>query len=293
MISIIVPVYNTEQYLSRCINSILNQNFTDFELLLIDDGSKDGSGAICDAYAEEDTRVRVFHKENGGVSSARNLGLDNAKGEWVTFVDSDDCIDDGYLYVESDADLVVRNWTLASGIVKEFIDAQNVDEFHFKEFFECNCHLGIFRQVCSSFFKASILTNNGIRFDQRFRLGEDTLFAMNYYKYCNSIDILDGACYRYNQQENWEQKYRLSWVETEQYLEAFMNEYEQMHINSPALTSFIFDFFYNTIDEREKGVRRKWALSNPVLRYKKTQLSNRGLKYRIKYYLSIVLSTFV
>lgn len=90
MISVIVPVYNTEQYLPRCIESILSQSFTDFELLLIDDGSTDGSGKICDAYAEKDNRIRVFHKENGGVSSARNMGLDEAKGEWVYFVDSDD-----------------------------------------------------------------------------------------------------------------------------------------------------------------------------------------------------------
>ena len=92
MISIIVPVYNTEKYLHRCIDSVLAQTYQDFELLLIDDGSKDSSGAICDEYAAQDTRVRVFHKENGGVSSARNVGLDLAQGEWVTFVDSDDYI---------------------------------------------------------------------------------------------------------------------------------------------------------------------------------------------------------
>lgn len=91
-ISVIVPVYNVEKYLRRCIDSILAQTFTDFELLLIDDGSKDSSGEICDEYARNDERVRVFHKENGGVSSARNLGLDNAKGEWVSFVDADDII---------------------------------------------------------------------------------------------------------------------------------------------------------------------------------------------------------
>ena len=89
-ISVIVPVYNTEQYLRRCIDSVLAQTYKDFELLLIDDGSKDSSGAICDEYAAQDARVRVFHKENGGVSSARNVGLDNAQGEWITFIDSDD-----------------------------------------------------------------------------------------------------------------------------------------------------------------------------------------------------------
>ena len=97
VVSIIVPVYNTEKFLHRCIDSILTQTYTDFELLLIDDGSKDSSGTICDEYAAKDVRVRVFHKENGGVSSARNMGLDNARGEWITFVDSDDWIDDNYL----------------------------------------------------------------------------------------------------------------------------------------------------------------------------------------------------
>ena len=88
-----MPVYNTEKYLRRCVDSILAQTFTDFELLLINDGSTDSSGAICDEYTQKDSRVRVFHKENGGVSSARNIGLDNAKGEYIAFVDSDDYID--------------------------------------------------------------------------------------------------------------------------------------------------------------------------------------------------------
>lgn len=87
MISIIVPIYNAALYLHRCIDSILAQRYADFELLLIDDGSVDGSGFICDEYAAKDSRVRVCHKQNGGVSSARNLGLDNACGEWITFID--------------------------------------------------------------------------------------------------------------------------------------------------------------------------------------------------------------
>ena len=92
-ISVIVPVYNVEQYLPRCIDSILAQTFTDFELLLIDDGSTDNSGKICDEYASKDSRIRVFHKENGGVSSARQLGVDEAQGEYSIHVDSDDWIE--------------------------------------------------------------------------------------------------------------------------------------------------------------------------------------------------------
>lgn len=103
LISIIVPVYNVEGTLNRCIDSILNQTFSDWELFLIDDGCTDKSGKICDEYASKDGRIKVFHKENGGVSSARNVGLDNAKGEWITFCDSDDFVYSDWLknYVDN------------------------------------------------------------------------------------------------------------------------------------------------------------------------------------------------
>ena len=94
-LSVIIPIYNTSAALPRCIDSILCQSFADFELLLVDDGSTDGSGALCDQYATKDSRIRVFHKPWGGTSSARNVGLDHATGEWVTFVDSDDYIEEG------------------------------------------------------------------------------------------------------------------------------------------------------------------------------------------------------
>lgn len=112
-ISIIVPVYNVEKYLKKCVDSILNQTFRDFELILVDDGSPDNSGAICDQYAKEDTRVRVIHKENGGLSSARNAGIEDAKGKYLGFVDSDDYIaEDMYelLYnniIKEDVDLSI------------------------------------------------------------------------------------------------------------------------------------------------------------------------------------------
>lgn len=96
-VSVIVPVYNVEKYLHRCIDSILTQTFTDFEVLLINDGSKDRSGEICDEYAKKDSRVKVFHKENGGVSSARNVGLDNARGDLICFCDSDDFVTKDWL----------------------------------------------------------------------------------------------------------------------------------------------------------------------------------------------------
>lgn len=101
LISVIVPVYKVEKYIERCINSILKQTFTDFELILIDDGSPDNCGAICDHYAETDTRILVIHQENGGLSAARNTGIDwvqeNSASEWITFIDSDDWVHEKYL----------------------------------------------------------------------------------------------------------------------------------------------------------------------------------------------------
>ena len=116
MISVIVPVYNAEKYISRCIDSILSQTFTEFEILLIDDGSPDGSGAICDEYSQKDSRVRVIHKENGGVSSARQCGIDHAQGEYIIHADPDDWIEPTMLEelyrkaVEDSADMVICDY---------------------------------------------------------------------------------------------------------------------------------------------------------------------------------------
>ena len=90
MVSIIVPIYKVESYLPKCIDSILVQTYTDFELILVDDGSPDNCGIICDAYAEKDKRVRVIHQKNAGVSAARNAGIEAAKGEYISFIDGDD-----------------------------------------------------------------------------------------------------------------------------------------------------------------------------------------------------------
>lgn len=96
-ISIITPVYNTQKYLKRCIESVLSQTYSNIELLLIDDGSTDESGKICDEYANKDSRVKVFHITNGGPSRARNIGLENATGNYILFVDSDDWVDNQFV----------------------------------------------------------------------------------------------------------------------------------------------------------------------------------------------------
>ena len=194
MISVIVPVYNTEKYLDRCIQSILAQIYTDFELLLIDDGSTDSSGAICDKYAEQDLRVRVFHKENGGVSSARNMGLDNAKGIWVMFVDSDDWVNEDFcqrLVDISNSDLVLES---------------GGDSF--MESTISNTEIGFFLDSTESvlcwtvpwgkLYKRELIERNKLRFDINVFSGEDTMFVLEYLFCVNQISINHNCNYCYN-----------------------------------------------------------------------------------------------
>lgn len=97
LISIVIPIYNAEKYLEECLNSIKNQTYKNFEVIMVNDGSKDDSETICKRFSEDDTRFRYLKKENGGVSSARNLGLDNVEGDYITFIDADDWIDENHL----------------------------------------------------------------------------------------------------------------------------------------------------------------------------------------------------
>lgn len=117
MISIIIPVYNVKLYLDNCIQSVIQQSYTDFECILVDDGSTDGSSEICDQWAEKDNRIIIVHQPNGGVSSARNKGLEQAKGEYICFIDSDDWVDVDYLSAminnlkEKETDLIICGLT--------------------------------------------------------------------------------------------------------------------------------------------------------------------------------------
>lgn len=134
VISVIIPVYNVETYLSRCIDSILNQTFSDFELILVDDGSTDSSGKICDEYTEKDFRVKAVHKTNGGLSSARNTGIENSSGKYISFADSDDYISSDYLeylYMlikKYNADMVSASYILTYSDKTDFSSFRKPDE---------------------------------------------------------------------------------------------------------------------------------------------------------------------
>lgn len=197
-VSVIVPVYNAEKYLHRCIDSILAQTFTDFELLLIDDGSKDKSGTICDEYAVKDNRVRVFHKENGGVSSARNWGLDNVCGEWISFVDADDWIESLYLehliIESSNTDFVIAYATrfCANGdSEKESYPALVVTADNFSLLFEKN-DMSWHTSPWSKLYKKELIQKHNLKFEENVHLGEDAIFL---YAYMLFTDVINVTCY--------------------------------------------------------------------------------------------------
>lgn len=197
-ISIIVPVYNVEQYLPRCIDSILNQSFVDFELLLIDDGSKDKSGKICDEYANKDDRIRVFHKENGGVSSARNVGLENARGEWLSFIDGDDEITEGYFNIRQEhegVDVIIKPYCVENG--------DGCVTCHQNELKILTGRDKIFRYyvqkrnnaLWDKFIKRKTIGTQ--RFYTNVSIGEDFLFFLSVLPEVKSIAFDDTGSYRY------------------------------------------------------------------------------------------------
>ena len=197
-ISIIVPVYNVEQYLPRCIDSILNQSFADFELLLIDDGSKDKSGAICDEYAAKDSRVRVYHKENGGVSSARNIGLENARGEWLSFIDGDDEITEGYFNIRQEhegVDVIIKPYSV--------VNADGRVTCHNNELSILTGKDKIFRYYVQKRNNAlwdKIIKRKTVgtkRFNTNVSIGEDFLFFLSVLPNVKSIAFDDTGSYRY------------------------------------------------------------------------------------------------
>ena len=215
LISIIVPIYNKEDYLPQCLDSIINQSYTNFEVLLVNDGSTDSSGIICQEYAERDSRFRYIEKENGGVSSARNLGLERSEGAYITFIDSDDWVEFNYLEVlynalrENNADVAISSYKsyyldgkfylrVYSSQEEEFlrIGKRNRDVF-LEEFPKLGKLNHDFHCIASKLFKRELLESQ--KFDESINYGEDLYFFFNLYLKMQSIIYVKEATYIYRQ----------------------------------------------------------------------------------------------
>lgn len=199
-VSIVVPVYNSEKYLEKCLDSIINQTYDDIEVILIDDGSSDRSLQICNSYAKNDERIIVNHQKNSGVSTARNNGIKLANGKYICFVDSDDIVHKDY--IKKLVDNTNKN-TLAICQIEKFNENINfssekdsIINLSKKDFIDL-CRMFLLNTPCCKLYNLDIIRKNNISFDKRVSLGEDLLFNLDYLDYIEKIVIIEQKLYYY------------------------------------------------------------------------------------------------
>lgn len=212
-ISVIIPCYNVEKYLKKCIDSILNQTIQDIELIIVNDGSPDSSGQIADQMAKEDGRISVIHKENGGLSSARNAGIEVAKGEYISFIDSDDWIEPTFLEdmlriaTSIDAEIAVCGITtefLKEGrVVVHKVDTPivNSSSSDFGKLFWSLHESNLSNFAWNKLYKRSFIIENNLRFELDGMPAEDLFFNLQAFKLAKAIAVVDNAAYHYIRQE--------------------------------------------------------------------------------------------
>lgn len=204
MISIIIPVYNVGKYLPECLDSILAQTYTDYEMILVDDGSTDCSGAICDEYVKKKPQIQVIHQENAGVSAARNNGIEQARGEWITFVDSDDWLDPDFLaafklddgiemsvtglrYMRCPERVEMKTWNFEEKCISLSEDFEDI----------ANNNLLEYGTVCCKAYKKQVLEEYNIRFDSNVSYHEDHLLLLQYLQHIDKVSIHRAVGYNY------------------------------------------------------------------------------------------------
>jgi len=226
MISVIVPVYNVEKYFDQCMESLLAQTYTDFEIVLIDDGSTDSSGKKCDEWEARDSRICVFHQENVGLSETRSRGLQYAKGEYIAWVDSDDYVDKRFLEVllrelsTSDADMVMCGFqTDVDGVIKPYEKNIFADAvFDWQEFMERVYTYGLYSVVWNKLVKKSVY--DGIRFPKG-RLFEDSSIMRPLAQKCRTIKVINESLYFYRRHQECITMKKREYNDNLRYIEQF------------------------------------------------------------------------
>jgi len=220
LVSIIIPVYNAEKYLHRCLKSVINQSYKNIEIVLVNDGSTDNSGEICDKYAKNDKGIKVIHTGNCGPAAARNAGIENSKGEFIFFLDSDDFIKNDALsllienYNQHKADIIVGDFNKIkedkksdSGHARFFSSSKLLTKQDIIDYTRCYLkqpnRFPLFTQSWGRVFKSSIIKKNNIFFDTGLRTFEDVAFNFNYLKYTNKLFFLKEAIYNYLIHDNY------------------------------------------------------------------------------------------
>ena len=239
-VSVVVPVYKAERYLDRGVKSLLAQTFKDFEVLLIDDGSPDKSGDMCDEYARKDSRVRVFHKENGGVSSARQMGIDNARGEYTIHADPDDWVEPDMLEElyrkakETDADMVICDFvceyklrTVVSKQKPEVCTAEGVQRELFHQKLHGSC--------CNKLIRRSCYEEYQVKFPQNIILWEDLYVVCSLLSHPLKVAYLPKAFYHYDQTSNGNSLARKSTMKSLKSIMLFIDHFRSCGYNLDSL----------------------------------------------------------
>lgn len=261
-ISLVIPIYNAENYLRQCLKSIEEQTFTDFEVLLIDDGSLDSSGKICDEIARKDQRFKIFHRENHGVSPSRNFGIEQSTGEWICFIDADDLLPQNHLqslqYYTIDNDLAIVGldsiW-MNGDFAYSFNFLENKvyrDRDEIRQLLNKYCYEDIFRAPWGKIFKRSIINENHLQFDTRLRCGEDNVFNFEYYALAKSIACINlpksNYIYRRSPILNSFEKYKIDAANVIILRDKIFNIYFEMGIHNPKFEAN-FLFFFQWIEK--------------------------------------------
>lgn len=212
LISVIVPVYNVEPYLERCLNSIINQTYKNLEIILVDDGSSDNSGAICDNFSQEDKRIKVIHTVNGGVCKARNIGLEIAVGDYISFIDSDDYIEPNMLEILYNNAIKSNSDLSCCGILQKHLDGVVETKYCTGEIFctedkniliEKFFNDPIYKEVlygpCNKIIKADIAKS--VKFNEKYKIGEDLLFSFECLEKIQSFYFENKGLYYYIKRE--------------------------------------------------------------------------------------------
>ncbi len=208
LISVVVPVFNVAPYLRRCIDSLLSQTFRDFELILVDDGSTDGSSGICDEYNNKDTHVRALHYNNSGVSVARNRGIEAARGEYISFVDADDWVEEGFLQAFADeielrkaedaaVDMVVQGYWNHEGEVVQWHSSLHRNEHEiYSQLYDME-QKRLLGYVWNKVFRRAVIEEHHVRFSPDIPIGEDFVFSMAFLSHATSMAVVPYVGYHY------------------------------------------------------------------------------------------------
>jgi glycosyltransferase involved in cell wall biosynthesis len=296
LISIIVPIFNVEKYIDKCINSIINQTYRNLEIVLVNDGSEDNCGSICDEYAEIDSRIKVIHKENGGLSDARNVAIEITTGDYITFIDSDDFVESDYveylykLIQKYSADISICNINktfeekykeenIANDIHHVYTEQEAIEQMLYQKLFDVS--------ACAKLYKAELFKI--IRYPKG-KYYED--LATTYLVFDKCTKIVYGSLQKYNYliRENsiTTSQFSIKRMELIDIAEEMLNfiSAEYPDIEKAAVSKFIscnFQIFLQTPKEKDLFVEEKRRIIKNIKKYRKIILFDSNARFKNKF----------